>query len=55
MARAPNRRNRQKTSEGAESRAKISHWLCRASNVLQNPVYRDQAQKPLWPDEPSPA
>ena len=29
--------NRQKeTSEGAESRAKISHWLCRASNVLQN-------------------
>src|SRR5947199_882865 len=30
--------SRQKeTSEGAESRAKISHWLCRASNVLQNP------------------
>jgi len=29
--------SRQKeTSEGAESRAKISHWLCRASNVLQN-------------------
>jgi hypothetical protein len=57
---ARNRRgHRTKSSEGDFRRSgEPGQNLPLAVSSLERPtkpVYRDQAQKPLWPDEPSPA